>query len=386
MYELLLLLLPVAAASGWVSARRSMRRAAKREQVGFDPAYLQGLNYLLNDQPDKAIDLFVSMLEVDTETVETHLALGNLFRRRGEVDRAIRIHQNLIARPALNQSQRSQALLELGLDYMRAGLLDRAENLFIELSNSDQHAVQALSNMLIIYQEEKEWEKCLETAKALESHDLKPHSHEIAHYYCELAELALKSSHRENAKALLKKAHLADRGCVRPTLLQGRIEMDQNDLKSAIKTFQKIARQAPCFLSEVLQDLIQCYTRLGWSQELESYLRQLCQQHQNASVMLTLTDLIHDSKGAEAAIDFLHANLRSAPDLRGMDRLIALNMKKNELVGAESIQVLRDLIAKMLQDKMSYQCGQCGFSATQLYWQCPSCKAWDGIKPSAALC
>ena len=164
------------------------------------------------------------------------------------------------------------------------------------------------------------------------------------------------------------------------------MEMEQNDLKSAIKTFQKIARQAPCFLSEVLPDLIQCYTRLGWSQELESYLRQLCQQHQDASVMLTLTDLIQANKGAEAAIDFLHANLQHAPDLRGLDRLIALNMNKNELVGAESVEVLRNLIARMLQNKMTYQCGQCGFAASQLYWQCPSCKTWDGIKPSTVLC
>ena len=133
--EVLWLLLPVAAGTGWLAARGATRRTSrKRESGGLRSDYFQGINYLLNEQPDKAIEVFIKLIEVDSETVETHLALGNLYRRRGDVDRAIRIHQNLIARESLNVSQRTEALLELGQDYMSAGLLDRAEDLFSELA------------------------------------------------------------------------------------------------------------------------------------------------------------------------------------------------------------------------------------------------------------
>jgi lipopolysaccharide biosynthesis regulator YciM len=162
--ELLLLLLPVAAASGWIAARRSQRQERGKCVNDTSPVYFRGLNHLLNEEPDKAIDAFVEMLEVDSDTVETHLALGNLFRRRGEVERAIRIHQNLIARPALTREQRAQALLELGQDYMRAGLLDRAENLFRELKDTRLHVRQALKNLLVIYEKERDWQACLDTA------------------------------------------------------------------------------------------------------------------------------------------------------------------------------------------------------------------------------
>ena len=156
--DLLWLLLPLAAASGWLAARFEYRRNAAK-QLDLPSAYFQGLNFLLNEQPDKAIEIFIRVLEVNSDTVETHLALGNLFRRRGEVERAIRVHQNLIARPTLGKEQRSQALLEPGQDYFKAGLFDRAENLFLELAEIRAHSEQALALLRHIYQQEKEWEK-----------------------------------------------------------------------------------------------------------------------------------------------------------------------------------------------------------------------------------
>ena len=187
MLELLWLLLPLAAASGWLAARRGVRGTKAQLMPELSSDYFQGLNYLLNEQPDKAIEVFVRMLEVNSDTVETHLALGNLFRRRGEVDRAIHIHQNLIARPTLKPEQRTQALMELGQDYMRAGLLDRAESLFEELVQVDAHTAAALQQLLVIYQQEKDWDRAIQTARRLGVVSGRNMAPVIAQYYCELA-------------------------------------------------------------------------------------------------------------------------------------------------------------------------------------------------------
>ena len=186
--EWLFLLLPIAAMSGWLSARKHYKKPSNPKQGYFDPEYFKGLNYLLNEEPDKAIDVFIRLLEVNSETVETHLALANLFRRRGETERAIRIHQNLIARPTLTLLQREQALIELGLDYMSAGVLDRAELLFLELLNSTAPPSDAYEHLLNIYQQERQWQKAINIAKKLHSQDPQKKKAEIAQFYCELAE------------------------------------------------------------------------------------------------------------------------------------------------------------------------------------------------------
>src|SRR5713101_7419737 len=188
-YDLLWLLLPLAAGSGWLVARFDQKRHAAARDL--PSAYFKGLNFLLNEQPDKAIEIFIQVLEVNSETVETHLALGNLFRRRGEVERAIRIHQNLIARPTLDREQRTYALLELAQDYFKAGLFDRAENLFLELAEIRAHSEQALRLLLSIYQQEKEWDKAIQTGRRLARVAGKSMDGVIAQYYCEQAEQAV---------------------------------------------------------------------------------------------------------------------------------------------------------------------------------------------------
>ena len=166
-------LLPVAALSGWLLAMRHYKKQPQRHAKAFNPEYFKGLNYLLNEQPDKAIDVFIGLLEVNSETVETHLALANLFRRRGETERAIRIHQNLIARPSLHGEQRLQAMVELGLDYMHAGVLDRAEHLFLELLQQPQPHPEAAKQLMRIYQQEKNGRRQLKWANRLMP--VKPH-------------------------------------------------------------------------------------------------------------------------------------------------------------------------------------------------------------------
>ena len=367
MMEFFWLLLPVAAASGWWAAKRSISR---QEVTVADrsPGYFSGLNYLLNEQPDKAIDVFIKMLEVDSDTVETHLALGNL-----------------IARPMLNREQRAQALLELGQDYMKAGLFDRAESLFNELGEMNMFQAQALENLLTIYQQERDWDKCLQVAKQLGQRTGKSRRKECAHYYCELAEEAQFRKDLIKTSQLLKKAQQSDEDCVRATILQGKIEAMNGSPKNAIRTLRQVEKQDPAYLSEVLPAIIECYRELGNRKELVRYLRKLYELHQSVSSVLALTDFIQEDEGEEGAIRFLSSYLHAHPNLEGLDRMVGLSLKAGKSDGLESLQILQQILNKILESRAAYQCVSCGFSAKTMHWQCPSCKSWGSIKPRDEL-
>ena len=236
LFGVVVLLLPVAAFSGWFVGRRDdvEKKHAARSSSGMSPDYFKGLNYLLNDRPDKAIEVFIKVLEVESETVETHLALGNLFRRRGEVDRAIRIHQNLVARPTLDNEQRSLALLELGLDYMRSGLLDRAESLFKELLDGKMFERQALRNLVDIFQQEQDWDQALSYIRRLENQTNEEQHAVRAHFYCEKALIALANNDESAARHFLGTALKEDRKCVRASVMIADIASDRGAYKSGL--------------------------------------------------------------------------------------------------------------------------------------------------------
>jgi lipopolysaccharide biosynthesis regulator YciM len=381
MLELLWLLLPVAAASGWLVARRGQRRATGSVPAQRDPAYFRGLNHLLNEEPDKAIDVFVEMLEVDSETVETHLALGNLFRRRGEVERAIRIHQNLIARPALTREQRGQALLELGQDYMRAGLYDRAENLFKELHHNRQYQAQALRNLLVIYQQEKDWEACLKIAEELAPLSSDPLWMERANYYCELAAKELQFGHQGRAVALLRKALSLAKNCVRALHMQAEIAIRQEDWRDAIRLLKRAGELQPDYLPELLPPLVECHKRLDDLAGLRRYLETLLAEHRESCAALYLADVINELEGEAAAANFLGAEVSRYPSLRGLQRLAEFNSALPDSKASEVLDTLRTHLADLLRKRPGYRCTHCGFEAKTLHWQCPSCRSWGTIKP-----
>ena len=381
--ELLLLLLPLAAASGWMLARRGVPGQGGKSSQLNDPTYYKGLNYLLNEQPDKAIDVFVQMLEVDSDTVETHLALGNLFRRRGEVDRAIRIHQNLIARPTLSREHRAQALLELGQDYLRAGLLDRAEHLFEELADSKLYHDRALQNLLVIYERLKEWDKCLDVAARLDSLSGEGRYKERAQYYCELAESAYKSRDYPRATQMAKRAQNNDRNCVRATMLLGQLEVERGDCKAAIRNFQQVGQQDPDYVTEVLPSIKTCYERQEDQKGLRAYLEKLLQQHNSVAVALLLTDMIQEQEGDARAVAFITAFLQDKPSLDGLERLLSFSLREAVPTG-ETLVTLRQLLARLLEERPAYRCNKCGFNAKTMHWQCPGCHTWGSIKPVKA--
>lgn len=378
---LLWLLLPLAAASGWWAARRSQERDGQGGRLRVHPEYIRGLNYVLNEQPDKAIEVFIKMLEVDSETVETHLALGSLFRRRGEVDRAIRIHQNLIARPTLSRDQRSLALLELGLDYMRSGLLDRAEGLFKELVEMGAYVHQALGHLLEIYQQEKDWQNAIATARRLEASSGESLKSMIAQFYCELAAENVALDKNKDATELLRRALKIDPNCVRASLIEAEMKKKEGRIDAAIKAYQRTEKQDPEYLPEVVAPLSLCYRELGKLEEFMSYLRGIVGRHGGITPSLLLAELIAEVQGEEAAIKFISRELRRRPTVRGVDRLIEYSIRKANGEIRDNLQTIKELTASLIGGSPVYKCIQCGFKAKRFHWKCPSCRNWNSVKP-----
>jgi len=373
------LLLPVAALSGWWIGRLNQEK--ERSPKNIHPEYFKGLNFVLNEQPDKAIEVFIRMTEVDSETVETHLALGNLFRRRGEVDRAIRVHQNLIARPTLNQDQRAHALLELGMDYMRSGLLDRAEKLFLELVNLDLYLNEAYSHLLEIYQQEKDWENAISVAKKNEIISGENFSPIIAQFYCEIAENYLNIGKINNAKEKIDDAISFNSKCVRASIIEARIFQLKGKIDYAIKSYKRVELQDSNYITETISPLYDCYKEKGNINEFIKYLRELVKKYSNIDTLLTLTELIAEYESEDVAINFVFQELRNRPTVQGVDKLVEYTLNKSEGVTYEYLSAIKQLTTKLIEKKPTYKCSNCGFDAKMLHWQCPGCKHWESIQP-----
>jgi lipopolysaccharide biosynthesis regulator YciM len=378
--DLLWLLLPLAAASGWLVARFDQKRQADRN-LDLPSAYFKGLNFLLNEQPDKAIEIFIKVLEVNSETVETHLALGNLFRRRGEVERAIRIHQNLIARPTLEREQRTQALLELGQDYLKAGLYDRAENLLLELAEVRAYGEQALRLLLHIYQQEKDWEKAIAVARRFARLSGQDMDGVIAQYCCELAEQAFA---RRNFSAALEYVHqalAADGRCVRASLLAGDIAEAQGRHREAIESWQRIEKQDSRYLGEVAERIAGSFRALGDGEGLYEYFRNAITRGGGTEIALTFAHIVREREGVEAAEKFVVDWLRKHPNVHGLHELIALNLEEAEGEARDDLNLLKGIIAELREQHQGYVCAQCGFRGRTMHWLCPGCTRWNTIHP-----
>ena len=381
MQDLIWFLLPVAAAFGWFAAKRSKGKVGSCSDSILGADYIKGLNYLLNEQQDKAIDVFIRMLEVNSDTVETHLALGTLFRKRGEVDRAIRIHQNLIARSSLNPEQRSDAVLELGHDYMKAGLFDRAEGLFKELIDSNVHLSTVLPLLLDIYQQEKDWENAIGIAGQMGFVGEQPAKAVIAQFYCELAENARVRENVEDAGSWLKKASEYNPHCARARLIQANIARQRGDYQLALDAYEQVAERDIELLPEILDDMHDCHQQLGSVDTFIGYLHEAIIRYAGISPVLTLTDIMRSDEGSESAARFIAGELGKRPSVRGLSRFIDLSLSRSEGAAHENLLILKNMTDQLLENKPVYKCRECGFYGKALHWQCPSCKHWNTIKP-----
>lgn len=371
-----LLLIPVFFALGWAAARVDMRQVV-HESRALPRSYFQGLNFLLNEQPDKAIDSFLEVAKVDSQTVELHFALGNLFRRRGETERAIRMHQNLIDLPDLDEAVRLQALAELGQDYLKSGLLDRAEEIFNKLIGTAFEA-EAKRSLLEIYQVEKEWLKAVELARELP--DVATQQ-QIAEFYCELAAGEIMRSKPESARSYLELAMQQNRKCVRASLLQGDLLLQEGRLQSAIEAWQRIEQQDPAYLALVAQRLLDTYRKLERPEEGMALLGGYLERYPSLDLLDVVYQLVLEGEGNEAAYRLVRAELQRNPTLLGLEKLMSARLPLAAPEVRPDVELAKTIVQGYTKRLSRYRCDNCGFKARQFYWRCPACGGWETYPP-----
>ncbi|MDF7760446.1 lipopolysaccharide assembly protein LapB [Kosakonia cowanii] len=386
MLELLFLLLPVAAAYGWYMGRRNAQQTKQDEANRLSREYVAGVNLLLSNQQDKAVDLFLDMLKEDTGTVEAHLTLGNLFRSRGEVDRAIRIHQTLMESASLSYDQRLLAVQQLGRDYMAAGMYDRAEDMFNQLVDETDFRVSALQQLLQIYQATSDWQKAIDVAERLVKLGKDKQRGEIAHFYCELALQQMGNEDMDRAMALLKKGAAADRDSARVSIMMGRVFMASGDYAKAVESLLRVIDQDKDLVSETLEMLQTCYLQLGKTEEWADFLQRCVEENTGAAAELMLAEIVERREGADAAQGYVTRQLQRHPTMRVFHKLMDYHLNEAEEGRAkESLMVLREMVGEQIRSKPRYRCHKCGFTAYTMYWHCPSCRAWSTVKPIRGL-
>lgn len=374
-----LLGIPVFFGLGWVAARVDIRQLLSESRT-LPRGYYKGLNHLLNEQPDKAVDAFIEIVRLDPESAEMHFALGNLFRRRGETERAIRVHQNLLARPDLPQEEKEHAQYELGMDYLKAGLLDRAEETFNTLLNG-AYSAQARRALLEIFQREKEWPRAIEAAIGLQEAGAGSRQKEIAQFYCELAQDALVHLHPEEALALLDKSLQADRVNVRATLLTGDAQLAQGDVEGALLTWRRVEQISVPHVALVAQRLMDGYRKVGRPQEGVNLLKSYLEQASSIDLVEVVYKAVLELDGVEAAKQLVSDQLRRTPTLLGLDKFLEARLMDAPAAVMPELSMVKNLVHSYTQKLARYQCSHCGFKARQFYWQCPGCSKWETYPP-----
>jgi len=377
MVELALALLPVAAATGWYVAYKHYKNRTNASTLDHSK-YFQGLNHLVNEQSDKAVDVFVNLLEVDNETIEVHLALGTLFRKRGEVEKAIRLHQNLMARPELEHDIRLEILNELGMDYMHAGLLDRAESLFLELEQYPNHRLNVTKQLLSIYQQEKEWLSSIDYARKLKSLDSTPQHVLLAHLHCELASALAKTRDYKEAKSNLKQALKYDSLCVRSNFINAKMAISNNKYKVALEYLMAIKQQNINFVPVFLDMFLLCFDQLNKQNEKFKFLSAVESEINSDLLTSTFVLALNKQKGAENAVAFLKNKLLESPRLGDLTMLSSMLVDENN---HSDIKTVSNALSILYQEHHHFLCNTCGFDSEKLNWMCPSCKHWGTITP-----
>ena len=374
-----LLALPLFFGLGWFAARVDIKQLLSESRM-LPLSYFKGLNFLLNEQPDKAIEAFIEVVKVDPQTIELHFALGGLFRRRGEVERAIRMHQNLVERPDLAAEQKLAALFELAQDYFKAGLLDRAEELFLKLEGTS-YAEQALRFLLEIYEQEKDWNKAIEIAGKLETVTGRSHQKEIANFRCELALNELMHSRPEAARPHLAQALAHHRLCVRANLLLGDLEIAAKHPQAAIEAWKRIETQNPKYLALVAERIFNAYKQMGKLEEGVNLLRGYLAKYPSLDLLNVVFQGMLESQGTEPAYRLARDELRRMPTLLGLDKLLEAQMLEAPPDRSRDLELVKELVNQHTRSLAMYKCDVCGFRARQYYWHCPGCAEWETYSP-----
>ena len=375
-------LLPIIAvvfALGWIAARIDIRYLL-RESRALPLSYFRGLNFLLNEQPDKAIESFIEVVKVDPQTIDLHFALGSLFRRQGEIDRAIRMHQNLLDRPDLPSDKRTTATYELAQDFHRAGLLDRAEELFNKL-NGTSFEHPSLGHLISIYETEKDWPKAITATRRMEALSKQPYFKEIAQYHCELAHAALLRNDNAAAQREIDAALAEHRACARANLLQGDLHALKGDFNEAVTSWQRIESQNAAFLALAADRFAEAYRKLGDAPTGVRLLRNYQTLYPSLDILNALFSLALEHEGPDAAAALVKDELARNPTLIGLDRLLEAQLLAAPPDRRHDLELVKGLVGAHIKRLGLYRCEHCGFRAKQYYWRCPGCQKWETYAP-----
>ncbi len=372
---LLILLSLVTFVLGYLIARRRLRK--HKRKLRFSNDYFQGLNYLLNDQQDKALDIFIDLVEADWETIDTSLALAAIFRRKGEIDKSIKLHQNLLARPSLPADYKPTVLIALAKDYLQAGWLDRAESLFKEVVIDEDFTEEAQHCLMSIYEQEQEWDQAINIARRFPRKGDEQLNSVVAQYYCELSQQMVQQNDLKTAESLATEALNVDKNCARASILLADLAIKRGRYQKAIRFLRQVEIQNLQLVPLTLDSLITCYRNTSSLNKAMAYLKSIDSQHPEIGITARLCTLIEELYGMEDAMQYISESVLERPTLTGLKSLIDLQGPLSETAQKLVPEVLEALAEKQL----AYQCIHCGYTANTHVWLCPSCHSWSSIAP-----
>src|SRR3989338_2891854 len=371
----MLLVFPLFFGMGWLAARIEIKELLS-ESSALPQSYFQGLNFLLNEQQDKAIEAFIEVVKVDPQTIELHFALGSLFRRRGEVDRALRMHHNLVDRADLDNDKRQQAIFELAQDYLKAGILDRAESLFRELKNPP-YAKPSLEFLLELFQKERDWLKAIDAAQRLAALSGQPYNKLAAFFYCELANEEIANGDYAGARGHLQQALTVYPNAVRVTMMLGDMAVSEGKFEEAVVIWKNIEAQDAQYLPLVAERLLNAYRSQDREAEGVALLREYLSKYHSLDLMNVVFDGVLKNEGPAAAYQLVRDELQRNPTLLGLDKFLEARLLEVQMDRRADVELVKDLVHKRTRNLAMYHCAHCGFKARQFYWHCPACQAWD---------
>ncbi len=383
MTELLFLLLPLAFYSGWQAARKRYKAKNKNKVGKSETHFVKGINYLLNEQPDKALEFFLNHSAIDEYTAETFLLLGNSFRNRGEVDRALKVHQNLIARPKLSKHQKEAAMMALGKDFFAAGLLDKAESVFKELlDNNPKNGTEACQTLREIYEQLKDWHKAIDVTKCVSSENMNQ-TRITAHYYCELASQELENGNLYLVDDHLKQAKKSHKDSPRIEIILGDIATHEEKYSKAIKHYEAAIKADSRLLGMVFDKLINVSEKSSGIEQVYNFLIHYFKKSKDIDVLEYLLDLVHSHnpkqdtelhKIIEAELQTNKLSLQSI--LKSIKLLLKLAPKSEQ---NKELILLEKALENHIAGQLDFQCQHCGYKMNEYLWRCPVCHYWDTI-------
>ena len=376
--DLLWFLLPIAAAAGWIAAKRNDVRKT-RAFWDYTSEFHQGLNVLLSDKQDKPIELFNNATSADRNAAETHIALGNHYRQRGDMERSVFMHQSVLDNGELDENVRAAARFELARDYDSAGLLDRSEAEFKELIKSGHRVSDAYQSLLHLHERESDWNQAIKVALDAEHETEHNFGRRVAHYYCELASGSIKNGESEAANSQLLQALEHDDTCARVSMMLATLALEAGQYSQASTLYERVEELSPELMPEIIDRRFEVLRQSGNDAEFDRFLKRIHSQRNAYSVIRSTRTVIAGRHNPQLADRFFKDQILKRPSLKGLRDWAHDQVELSKPDEREKVQVICDLLDKVVEDKPAYRCNQCGFQGNVMHWRCPSCEQWDSV-------